>query len=89
MSEHELSTKIRLYKELQQVIADAEAEAEALKDDIKAYMGETEEIRVSGFHVLWQTVTSSRLDTAALRQAMPEIAERFSAKKTVRRFSII
>ena len=34
----------------------------------------------------WKPVTSSRMDTAALKKALPEIAERFIKSTTNRRF---
>lgn len=40
MSSNEMSAKIRELKELQQLIEEATAEAEAIKDEIKAAMPE-------------------------------------------------
>ena len=39
MSIHELESKIRELRQLQTLIEEAQAEAEAIKDDLKAYMG--------------------------------------------------
>lgn len=40
MSKNEIATKIRTLKELQALIDEAEQEAEAIKDELKAYMTE-------------------------------------------------
>lgn len=45
MSTHELESKIRELRQLQALIEEAEAEAEGIKDAIKAHMGDSEELR--------------------------------------------
>ena len=84
----ELTHKIHELKELQALIAEAEAEAEAIKDAIKAEMGEQTELRCGVFTVRYQPITTSRLDSKALTAAAPELAARFTKTTTVRRFTI-
>ena len=60
----------------------------ATKDEIKAAMGEKEALQAGEYKISWKNVTSSRLDTAALKQALPEIAARFTKESTTRRFTI-
>lgn len=88
MSINEMEAKIRELRQLQALIAEAEAEAEAIRDEIKAQMGEQEILLVGEYKVSWKTVTSSRLDTAALKKALPEVAERFTRETTARRFNV-
>jgi len=88
MSEAELTRKIKLLRELQRMAEDAQAEAEALKDEIKSHMGSSEELRAGEYKVTWKTVKASRIDTVALKRAMPELAERFTVSSTSRRFVI-
>ncbi|MBM6888415.1 hypothetical protein H6B69_21870, partial [Pseudoflavonifractor phocaeensis] len=45
MSTHELESKVRELRQLQALIEEATAEAEAIKDTIKAAMGDAEELR--------------------------------------------
>ena len=45
MSTTELEMKIRELRQLQQLIEEAQAEAEGIRDVIKAHMGEREELR--------------------------------------------
>lgn len=88
MSTHEMECKIRELRELQALIEEAERESEAIRDTIKAQMGESEELRAGEYKVTWKPVTSTRLDTAALKKALPDIAERFTKTSTTRRFCV-
>ena len=88
MSTNELTEKIRTLRELQALIEEAQAEAEGIKDAIKAHMGDSEELRAGEYKVTWKPVTSSRLDAAALRAALPEVAARFTRTSMTRRFTV-
>lgn len=88
MSNHELAVKLHQIRELQSLIEEAQAEAESLKDEIKAFMGETEELRAGDCKVTWKPVTSSRIDTAALKRELPEIVSRYTRQTTTRRFCV-
>ena len=88
MSANELESKCRELRQLQALIEEAQAEAETIKDAIKAHMGESEMAYAGEYKITWKVVTSSRLDTAALKQALPEIAARFTKESTTRRFIV-
>ncbi len=88
MSMNEIEKKIRELRELQILIEEAEQEAEAIRDTIKEHMGEREELHAGEYKVTWKAVTSTRLDTAALKKALPEVAERFTKATTTRRFCV-
>ena len=88
MSNQVIESKIRELRQLQSLIEEAQAEVEALKDEIKAAMGEAEAVQAGEYKISWKNVTSSRLDTAALKKALPEIAARFTRESTTRRFTI-
>lgn len=88
MSMNEIESKVRELRQLQSLIEEAQAEAEAIKDTLKAHMGDAEELKAGEYKVTWKSVTSSKLDTAALRKALPDVAERFTRKSTVRRFCV-
>ena len=51
MSIHEIETKARELRQLQQLIEEAQAEAEAIRDQIKAHMGDSEELRAGEYIV--------------------------------------
>ena len=88
MSINEMEAKARELRQLQALIDEAQAEAEALKDAIKAAMGDSESIQAGEYKITWKAVTSSHIDTAALKKALPDVAERFTKETTVRRFTV-
>ena len=88
MSMNEMESKIRELRQLQNLIEEAQAEAEAIKDSIKAQMGDAEELRAGEYKVTWKAVTSSRLDTAALKKDPPDVASAFTRQTTTRRFCV-
>ena len=88
MSTSEIESKVRELRQLQALIGEAQAEAESIKDAIKATMGESEELRAGEYRITWKPVQSARLDTAALRKALPDVAERFTRTTTTRRFCV-
>ena len=88
MSINEMEAKARELRQLQNLIDEAQAEAEALKDAIKAAMGDSESIQAGEYKITWKPVKSSRIDTTALKKALPDVAERFTKETTVRRFVV-
>lgn len=89
MSTNELEAKVRELRQFQQLIEEAQAEAEGIRDTIKAAMGAQEELRAGEYKITWKPVTSSRLDATALRAALPEVAARFTRSTTVRRLCVV
>ena len=88
MSTQEIESKVRELRQLQQLIEEAQAEAEALKDAIKAHMGDSEELRAGEYRITWKAVKSSRIDTTALKKALPDVAQAFTRETTTRRFCV-
>ena len=88
MSISEMEVKARELRQLQALIEEAQAEAEAIKDAIKAAMGDSESVQAGEYRITWKAVTTSRIDTSALRQALPDVAERFTKENVTRRFMI-
>lgn len=90
MSTKELNSKVRDLKELQAMIDELEAEAEAITDAIKAEMQArgVNEMQADVFTVRWKEVSSSRIDTSALKKELPEVAARYTKVTTAKRFTI-
>ena len=88
MTPTELESKIRELRQYTSIIEEAQAEAEAIKDQIKALMGNAEELHAGEYKVTWKAVTSSRIDTAALKKNFPDIAAQYTTETTVRRFCV-
>lgn len=90
MTTSEIISKARELRELQALIeeAQAEAEAEAIKDALKAQMGDSTELGAGEYRITWKPVESARIDTAAFKKAMPELAAAFTKTTTARRFCV-
>ena len=88
MSINEMEVKARELRQLQALIEEAQAEAEAIKDALKAAVGDSESIQAGEYHITWKAVTSAKIDTSALRKALPDVAELFTKETVTRRFMI-
>ena len=90
MSTNEITTKIRSLKELQALIEEAQAEAETIKDELKAYMVDTgaDEVTVDVFKIRYATVKSTRFDTAAFKKNHADLYSQYSKTTETRRFSV-
>ena len=88
MSINELEAKCLELRQLQNLIEEAQAEAETIKDAIKAAMGASEAIQAGEYRITWRNITTARVDTTALKKALPDVAARFTKETTVRRFSV-
>ena len=90
MSNNELETKIRKMQEWEQLAADAKAEADALRDEIKAEMltNKTEEMTAGRFIVRWTSVLSNRFDTTTFKKEHGEMYKQYTKQTSSRRFSI-
>ena len=90
MSQKEIITKIEAIRELEELIAEANAEAEALRDAIKQQMldADTETLEAGTYIVRWTSTLTQRLDTTALKKAMPEVYKGFIKQTASRRFTI-
>ena len=88
MSINELDMRVKELRELRRMAEELQAEIDAAQDDIKAHMDSqgVDTLAGSDWKVTWKPVTSSRMDTSALKKALPEIAERFMKSTTSRRF---
>lgn len=88
MNTKEIESKVKELRELQALIEEAQQEAESIKDDLKALMGEQEELRAGEYKLTFKPVKSVRIDTAALKAALPDIAERFTKITVCKRFCV-
>ena len=90
MSTIEIKSKIEALRELEELIEEAKAEAESLRDEIKSEMlnRDTEELSAGQYIVRWTSVLSQRFDTTKLKQTMPEIYKAYTKQVSSRRFTI-
>ena len=90
MSRNELVAKIEALNEWEAVIEEAKAEAEAIRDSIKAEMMErdTEELEAGAYIIRWTSSLSNRFDTTAFKKAHGELYQAFTKQSASRRFTI-
>ena len=90
MSRNELIKKIEQLKEWEAILEEAQAEADALRDCIKAQMIEedTEELAVGAYIIRWTSVLSNRFDSTAFKKEHGELYKSFTKQVASKRFSI-
>lgn len=90
MTKRELIAKIEKMNEWEEMIAEAQAEVNLLKDSIKAEMAEreTEELEAGSYIVRYKTVSTSRFDSTSFKKTYEDLYKAFLKQTTSRRFSI-
>jgi predicted phage-related endonuclease len=90
MSKDEMISKIETLKEWETIIAEATAEAEAIKDSIKQEMlaQGTEELVAGTYTVRYTSVLSNRFDSTKFKQFYGDLYKEFTKQTASRRFSI-
>ena len=90
MSRNELITKIETLQTLEALIEETKAEAETVRNSIKAEMeaADTEELSAGGYIVRWTSVLTTRFDTKTFKEKFgEEVYKAFTKQVSSRRFS--
>ena len=90
MSTIELTAQIESLRALEELIEEAKAEAETLRDAIKQEMlnRDVETLEAGQYIVRWTSVLTNRFDSTAFKKVMPEIYKAYTKQVSSRRFSI-
>lgn len=90
MSRNELIAKIEALNEWEALLEEARAEAEAIRDSIKAEMLErdTEELTAGQYIIRWTSVLTNRFDTTGFKKAYGDLYKAFTKQSASRRFTI-
>lgn len=90
MSNRELDNQVKTLREIQSQIEALQAEAEAIRDAIKAEMVEqgAEVLTGNGWRASWKVIESSRFDCKALKAADPATFARFTVTTRTSRFCV-
>ena len=90
MSTVDIVAKIEELEELEKLIEEAKAEAEALRDEIKSEMMKQgkEELEAGKYIVRWTSVLSNRFDSTGFKKVMPEVYKAYTKQVSSKRFSI-
>ena len=88
MGNNEIQNKVDDLRELRRMADELQAEIDAITDCIKEHMAVigVDELCGADYKITWKAIVSSRIDTAALKKALPAVAERFTKTTTNRRF---
>lgn len=90
MSTMDLLAKVRSLKELETLIAEAQAELDGIKDELKAEMTKrnTQELDVDVFKIRYKTVKSNRFDTTAFKSTHKDLYDQYTKQTESRRFTV-
>ena len=90
MSTIEITSKIEALKDLEALIVEAKAEAETLRDEIKAEMlnRNTEVMEAGQYIIRWTSVLSQRFDTTSFKKVYGDLYKEYTKQTASRRFSI-
>lgn len=88
--EQKIVSKIEQLEELEALIEEAKAEAEALKNELKEEMikRNTEELSVGKYIVRWTEIISNRFDSTAFKKMFPQVYKDFTKPSVSRRFTV-
>ena len=90
MTKTEMIAKIEALNEWEALMEEAKAEADAIRDSLKAEMleRETEELVVDSYIIRWTSVLSNRFDTTGFKKIYGDLYKSFTKQSTSRRFTI-
>ena len=90
MSTNIIISQIEALNEWEEIMEQAKAEVEAIKDALKAEMlaRDTEELEAGQYIIRWTNVTTNRFDSANFKKNLPEIYKTYLKQSISKRFSI-
>ena len=90
MSKNELITKIEALNEWEKLVEEARAEADALRDSLKAELTErgVQELEAGQYIIRYTSVLSNRFDTTAFKKVYSDLYKAFTKQITSKRFSV-
>ena len=90
MSKIELLAKIELLNKYEAMMEEIKAEADSIRNSIKAEMEarEVEELIAGQYIIRYSSVLSNRFDSTAFKEVMPELYKAYTKQVSSRRFTI-
>ena len=85
-----MNEKVKELRDLRRMQEDLSAEIASIEEELKGHMSACGMDTLLGmdWRITWKAVTSKRLDTGALRKAMPDVAQAFTRETTTKRFML-
>ena len=90
MTEKMIENRIKKLQAIEAQREELEAAAEAIRAELKADLEQkgVDELKTRNFLIRWKEIISSRLDSKALKAALPDVYGQFCKASTSRRFTI-
>ena len=90
MSTNIIINQIEALNEWEEIMEQAKAEIEAIKDELKAEMlaRDTEELEAGQYIIRWTNVTTNRFDSANFKKNLPDLYKPYLKQSISKRFSI-
>ena len=82
-------TKVADLMELRKMIEGLQTEAEAITDEIKAFMGSEETMMAGSWKVTYKETVSRRMDTTALKKVLGDALDDYYKTVITRPFKVI
>ena len=83
-----ITAKVEELMELRKMIEGLQEEAEAITDEIKAFMGSEETMMAGSYKVTWKETVSRRVDTTALKKLLGDALDEYTKTITTRPFKV-
>lgn len=90
MTDRQLNNRVQKIKEAEAKIKELEAQINTLKGEIQSYLTEAnvDEHNTGDWMIRWKLVTSNRLDSTALKTALPDVYKTYTKPSSSKRFTI-
>ena len=90
MTERMIENRVKRLQEIEAQQKELETAAEAIRAELKADMEEKglDELKTKNFILRWKEIISNRLDSKALKAALPDVYGQFCKASASRRFPI-
>ena len=91
MTERMIENRVKRLQEIEAQQKELETAAEAIRAELKADMEEKglDELKTKKFILRWKEIISNRLDSKALKAALPDVYGQFCRSSASRRFTIV
>ena len=84
----EIISKVEELMEIRKMIEELQGEADAITDEIKAFMDKEETMMAGSWKVTYKETVSRRLDTAALKKILGDALEGYYKTVVTRPFKV-
>ena len=90
MTENMIENRIKKLQAIEAQREELEAAADAIRAELKADLEEkgVDELKTKNFIVRWKEIVSNRIDSKALKAALPDVYGQFCKASVSRRFTI-